>query len=615
MTKTKLLTGASALVAASLAFASAAHAVGGPGTNIYGGGSSLIAPDMRNVGDCYGNQVPLVIIGTVLTGPTANETASTLPFFNFTGVPAHNCAAGPVDAGKTANYISTGSGAGINGYYSHDAATFWGDTVPGTTPSPYPAVSFAASDYGLNGTDAGVYANGGTEGSVTVVAPGVTPVAPQYGNPAQLYGAQIQIPVLVSPVALPYDPVYKKAADGSGVVTSYKFHLKKLNVDGSGGLILDVSTVCAIFNGQITLWNDPALKALNGGVSLKDTTDTGTEFATLPIEIVGRADSSGTTSIFYRALAAQCGQGANGSTYTEGGHNITYTNAYLPAGSKKTPPSLQGATYAGGVNNGPAGTYTQLGQVGKYTLANLSSGVADYVAFNTTPAASTTYVQGRLGFLSPDYALPAVINSGANTYGLNVVDVKVGTTVIEPTGANALKAFGSANAGTAILPPQSNSTGGYTPATTNVGLRSAPQDWAEPLSTTLTYSNAGAPVATPLANPTLLGSFYPFVGTTNVSLYTCYSNSATAAAIRGFFNYYLNDKTVATATTGLLAKNGFSPMPKAWTTAITQTFITPTKTGTPPIAPTNALNLNILNKGALPATGTGSQCNAITVGA
>ena len=611
MIKTKMMTGASALVAASLAFATGAHAVGGLGTNIYGGGSSLIAPDIRNVGDCYGNQVPLVFIGTVLTGATANETTATLPFFSFTGVPAHNCAAGPVDAGKTVNYISTGSGTGINGYYSHDAATFWGDTVPGTTPSPYPAVSFAASDYGLNGTDAGIYANGGTEGSVTVVAPGVTPVSPQYGNPAQLYGAQIQIPVLVSPVALAYDPVYKKSANGSGVVTSYKFHLKKINTDGSGGLILDVPTVCAIFNGQITIWNDPALKALNGGVSLKDTADTGTEFTTLPIEMVGRADSSGTNSILYRALAAQCGQGTNGSTYTEGGHNITYTNAYLPAGSKKTPPSLQGATYPGGVNNGPAGSYTQRGQVGKYTLASLSSGIADYVAFDTTPAASTTFVQGRLGYLSPDYALPAVINSGANTYGLNVVDMLVATTVIEPTGANALKAFGSAAAGNAVLPPQSTSTGGYSSTTTNVGVRSAPQDWAEPLSTTLTYRNGVAAVATPLANPTLLGAFYPFVGTTNASLYSCYSSAAATAAVKGFFNYYLNDKSIATAVTGLLAKNGFSPMPKAWTTAITQTFITPIIT-----APaTNVLNLNILQAGTSTVSGAGSQCKAVTVGA
>ncbi len=611
MTKTKMMAGASALVAASLAFATGAHAVGGPGTNIYGGGSSLIAPDMRNVGDCYGNQVPLVVLGTVLTGPTANETTITLPYFNFTGVPAHNCATAPVDAGKTVNYISTGSGTGINGYYSHDAAKFWGDTVPGTDPSTYPAVSFAASDYGLDGTDAGIYANGGVEGSVTVVAPGVTPVPPQYGNPAELYGAQIQIPVLISPVTMAYDPVYKKSADASGVVTSYKFNLKKKNVDGSGGLILDVPTVCAIFNGQITLWNDPALKALNGNLSLKDPTDTGTEFTTLPIEMVARGDSSGTTSIFYRALAAQCGQGTNGSTYTEGGHNITYTNAYLPAGGRKTPAGLNGATYPGGVNNGPSGTYTQLGQVGKYTLATLTSGVADYTVFNTTPAASTTYIQGRLAYLSPDYALPAVINSGANTYGLNVVDVKVGTTVIEPTGANALKAFGSTTAGNAILPPQSTSVGAYSSTTTNVGLRSAPQDWAEPISTTLTYSNGVAPVATPLANPTLLGAFYPFVGTTNASLYTCYSGASATAAIKGFFNYYLNDKTIATATTGLLAKNGFSAMPKAWTTAITQTFITPT-TKAPA---TNVLNLNILQAGTGPATGAGSQCHVVTTGA
>jgi len=611
MTKTKLLMGASALVAASLAFASSAQAV----TNIYGGGSSLAAGLVRQAADCYGNQVPLPSISSPLSAHT--ETAVTLPYFNFLGNPAHNCATAPVDATKTASYISAGSGAGINAYFSHDAATFWGDTVPGTTPSPYPSVQFGASDFGLSGTDANVYANGGVDGKVTVVAPGVTPVPPQYGNPAQLYGAEIQVPILISPVAFAYDPVYKKIADASGVVTSYKFKLKKINTDGSGGLVLDVPTLCKIFNGTLTNWNDPAIKALNGATSLRDPTDpvaegTATTPGTweytgagggLPIEIVGRADGSGTTSIFYRAMAAQC----------------TGVNNYAAAGGKTTPAALNGATYAGGDNNGPSGTYTQLGQAGKFTLASLSSGVSDYTAFRLNPPANTTYTQGRLAYLSPDYALPAVTFSGVNTYGLNVVDVKVGATAIEPTGANAVKAFG-----TAILPPQSaatavagNKAGYYNSGDTANGARNAPQDWAQPISTTFTFSNGSVPTVV-LANPNSGGtSFYPFVGTTNASLYTCYNSAATTAAVVGYFNYFLNDKTISTATTGLLGKSGFSAMPAAWLSAITETFLKPVTTakGTAAHPATDSLNLNIVTKATGPATGTGSQCHAVTVGA
>lgn len=613
MTKTKFLMGASALVAASLAFASSAQAV----TNIYGGGSSLAAGLVRQAADCYGNQVPLVAISSPVSAH--NETTTTLPYFNFLGTPAHNCATAPVDATKTANYISTGSGAGINGYFSHDAATFWGDTVPGTTPSSYPSVQFAASDYGLSGTDASVYVGGGVDGSVTVVAPGVTPVPPQYGNPHDLYGAEIQVPILISPVAFAYDPVYKKSADAAGTVTAYKFKVKKVNIDGSGGLVLDVPTLCKIFNGTVTNWNDPAIMALNGATSLRDPTDPVAEGTPstpgtweytgagggLPIEIVGRADKSGTTSIFYRALAAQC----------------TGVNNYAAAGGKTTPAVLNGHTYTGlpAANNGPSGTYTQLGQTGKFTLASLSSGVSDYTAFRLSPAAGVTYTQGRLAYLSPDYALPAVTFSGTNTYGLNVVDVKVGTVVIEPTGANAVKAFG-----TTILPPQSdvtgltgNKAGYYNAADTAHGVRSAPQDWAQPISTTFTYSNGSVP-AVVLANPNSGGaSFYPFVGTTNASLYTCYGDTVTTTAVIGYFNYFLNNKTISTATTGLLGKSGFSAMPAAWLSAIAESFLAPITTAKNTAAhpATDSLNLNILTKATGPVSGTGSQCRAVTVGA
>jgi len=604
MTKTMMLTGASALVAASLALASAAQAQ----TQIYGGGAQSTAPVTRQTGDCYGNQVPLVVQGSVLSGPGANETTQTITYFNFLGTPAFNCAVaptgnGPVNANETVNNISASSGAGVAAFYGHDAKTYWGDTVPGTDPSPYPTVNFATSDFALAKSDVAIYNGGGTEGTApnaaTVAAPGGTP--DPYPNPLDGYGPQIQVPLAIVPLTLAYSIVYKEVAASNGVVTAYAFDIKKPNADGSGGLLLDVPTICAIFNGQITLWSDPALTALNGGESLKSKSDKGTEFATLPIELVGRADSSGNTSEFYRALAAQCGQGTNGSTYTEGGHDITYTNQYLPAGGKKLPSSLAGNTYVTGNPNNGVPPYVQLGQVGKFTLANLATGVAEYLGFTVQPAAGQTLLQGRLGYLSPDYTLPAVLNTDDNGYSLHVVNALVAGKSIEPTGANALTAFGS------ILPPQSTSTGVYSATVTSVGLRSAPEDWAEPISTTLTYSNQTTAVATPLADPTLGGTVahYPIIGTSNVNLYTCYASSATATAVINFFDYYLNSKTIATSKTGLLEKDGLAPLPKAWVTAITDTFFAPTtKLGT------LALDLGISHAGS-----TAPQCASVTPGA
>ena len=78
------------------------------------------------------------------------------------------------------------------------------------------------------------------------------------------------------------------------------------NLDGVQELNLDPDTLSAIFLGTVTSWNDAKIAALNPGVTLPD----------LPIQVVHRSDSSGTTSIFTGYLAqvsasweAQVGKG------------------------------------------------------------------------------------------------------------------------------------------------------------------------------------------------------------------------------------------------------------------------------------------------------------------
>jgi phosphate transport system substrate-binding protein len=61
------------------------------------------------------------------------------------------------------------------------------------------------------------------------------------------------------------------------------------NVEGVGqGLNFDPDTIGKIFTGQITKWNDPAIKSLNPKTNLPDQT----------IAVVHRSDSSGTTGVF-----------------------------------------------------------------------------------------------------------------------------------------------------------------------------------------------------------------------------------------------------------------------------------------------------------------------------
>jgi phosphate transport system substrate-binding protein len=75
------------------------------------------------------------------------------------------------------------------------------------------------------------------------------------------------------------------------------------NLNGVSGLKLDPATLAKIFQGQIKTWNDPAIAALNSGVTLPSTA----------ITLAVRSDSSGTTANFSQYLV-----NAAGSAWTLG---------------------------------------------------------------------------------------------------------------------------------------------------------------------------------------------------------------------------------------------------------------------------------------------------------
>lgn len=66
------------------------------------------------------------------------------------------------------------------------------------------------------------------------------------------------------------------------------------NLPGVKELRLPRAVYPAIFTGEVTRWNDPAIVAANPGVTLPD----------LPITVVRRSDSSGTTFVFTQHLSA-----------------------------------------------------------------------------------------------------------------------------------------------------------------------------------------------------------------------------------------------------------------------------------------------------------------------
>lgn len=564
--KSRMLLGACLAVSGAVGFAATADAA----TNkIYGGGSSLIAPYARQAEDCYGQPAQLVTkaVPPVLTSITP---------FNYTGNPApFDCSTQHVSATREIRYISTGSGTGVNAVYSNDPSLY-GDVDPNTAGNQfYPGVQYGFSDTSLDSNDVNVYNNGGGGAGTHV---GIT-VKDQagggggtYDNPFVKFGPLVQFPVLIAPVAIVYDPVYKKVRQGDNSVKEYKFYINAARADGSGGLRLDADTYCKIFNGQITNWNDPALKALNGNKPLKDPTDpTKVGSWSVPMQIVGRFESSGTTSIFTRHMAAVC-SGLGGNAYAD-------ATTTLPA-SLHTANGGTGAHYDKNTANDLPVTGEALGQ---FTLADGNDGVAKYVDFTVDPGPDTgdNVTQGRIAYAGADYALPGAVNNPSSPaiglYALNSADLKnSGGRFKAPTPANALTAFGS------LAPPQSLANGHYDSGSADPHHRANPQDWVEPASKNSVLANPDA------------ANGYPIVGTTNFLGYQCYATNANRAVVNGLMDWYMSENVVSQSTLGLLAKAGLAPLPKPWRVAIRDTFT----------SNTSGLNLNFAN------AGTGACANA-----
>jgi phosphate transport system substrate-binding protein len=554
--------------------------------DIFGGGSSLIAPYWRQTADCYGQPADLITKGTP---PTFVDE-------DFINTEGQNCATTQIDGTDTAWYISTGSGSGILGLFGHDPVTYWGvvnENGSNNCNNNFCYVSYAASDAGLGSTDVSVYNNGGNEveGGVTVTvnAPGGSCAnndSNPYPNPAECYGPMIQFPLSIDPVAEFYanGGTYEKVI-GSGQ-SEIDYHFNVQNGTKYGGLRLSVNSLCGIFNGAITNWNDGSLTADNNGTSLVDPKDPSKSGWSVTLIPVARSDSSGTTSIQTRHLANVC-QGV----VVNGKNNLYTTGATTISGAGAG--SIVGQTYNVSNPNWPG-----VDTAGFITLAPNSSGVAQYVAFTQSiqqvskgnhcnsgtqlpPKYTTCIQQGRIGYVGADYVLPYVANSQTNVYNLYSADVENAQgqyIAVSPSAAST--AFGS------VLPPQTTSAGKYQASLTQNGLRNDPTAWVEGLSPSV-----------PLANPQASGS-YPVVGTTNFLGYTCYKTSGTLATLSGLINYQETSKVTTNAKKGILSLSGLSVLPKAWTKGIDDAFHT------------NKDKLN-LQPSVAAASGTTPVCEAV----
>jgi phosphate transport system substrate-binding protein len=168
------------------------------------------------------------------------------------------------------------SGSSNNGAttkaFSGAALVGAGATFPGPVYSAW-AQSFQKVESGAQVNYQAIGSGGGVQQfTAKTVDFGATDVSLLASETAQVKGSFIQFPTCLGAVTLAY------------------------NVPGlSAPLNLDGPTLASIFLGKIKKWNDPAIAALNSGVKLPSTS----------IQIVHRADGSGTTSIFTTWLSGQ----------------------------------------------------------------------------------------------------------------------------------------------------------------------------------------------------------------------------------------------------------------------------------------------------------------------
>ena len=143
-------------------------------------------------------------------------------------------------------------------------------------------------DYNANGSGAGVTDFVGNVSDLAGSGDPLDPTKGQVDKAAQRCGSPAwDLPTVFEPIAVTY------------------------NLSGVSSLKLDAPALAKIFNGGITRWDDPAIKALNPGTNLPSA----------PIRVFFRSDQSGDTSNFQQYLVAASngawGKGA-GQTFNGG---------------------------------------------------------------------------------------------------------------------------------------------------------------------------------------------------------------------------------------------------------------------------------------------------------
>lgn len=504
---------------------------------------------------------------------------------------AFNCSTQSLQPNFSGKYVSTGSGFGRQAWRTFTNqfankpdgnAPFSGGVFNPFTPNsnPWPHVQFAFADSSATVSDLTAYSAGQAD---------------------DVAGPAVQFPKFVLPVAIAYNPVYGINANGDAM----RFNVgSPLSINGvvAGGMRVSRDLYCRMFNGQVINFNNTRFTSGNGGTPLFDpNNDTAARWAAdgVPVRLVGRLDRSGTTDIFTRALASQCGgisgltnkfaQNAETLPYARGAANSPdFTSArpdtgLRPGSSDATAGSINSvgnqyftgsaiASVTGGVPAAPTGNRGS----GLFLVADGSSRVRDAINFAPDYVLNGVTLNGKIGYIGADF----LVNSptGSATLYAAALQQSNTKTYLMPSAANALSAFAG------IFPPEGNGAGTYVQGDTRVVRLPDGTNGAAKRQNPLAWYDVMYSGAQSLAAP---ANGYPMTGTTQFLGYTCYTpqnrehmvnflgwnndsvtQDANGATRTGIFT------STTTGSQGLLAQSNIGAMPVAWRSAVFRTFLT-----------------------------------------
>jgi len=625
-TRRRLLGNASALslsVAAILGALPPLAAQGLISTGIYSGGTTLSSQAFRQIFDCYA--------GTTV----ANDGNSFSPAFGGTaptpGLLPTSCrsVATPIEG----LYASVGSGNGQRGFISNDPRELFRGN-PSSAPArlyrpsrlppfidrgnsnfstyPYPRIDFGVSDTPLQNALTTVSFSGfnpATNWQNTFSITAANSAAATYN--ATAFGLPIQVPALQVAVAI--------AVNVHSPILGATWNIQSAlapNTQAGGAIQLSTAQLCAIFSDTVDDWSNtntliPYLDQ-NGVQQLQHFYDDNTNGSItprayvrgrLPIKVVYRKDSSGSSYILTNYLATACPLLDPNGSY---GYKKIFTGI-----------GIGGATTA----NLPSSKFSQL-------IANIravkGTDVEDpfdfeddsdrpfprwigaigsaHAAFKIGTGALRA---GRIGYLSPDFTQP---------YATTVAETVLGIDVSSPAPLSASIQDENLRLNGVYHPGQAGNFGSPqpfvppTPDTTQVAFSqlippaaaASYNDWniyaqAYPAGRILGGVSVGG--LSQIGLPLYQGA-YPISGATFIDLYSCYADStgARSRAVANWLAWYFGGSDASLSpyspsgsnatypgydpnVSAIIRNNGFHEIASDWADAILATYVTPSNSG------------------------------------